>query len=45
MRVHMAYATDIGRRKNNEDAVTIDERLGLAVVADGMGGYEGGRDR
>lgn len=38
----MAYATDVGRRKNNEDAVTIDERLGLAVVADGMGGYEGG---
>lgn len=38
----MAFATDIGRRKNNEDAVVIDERLGLAVVADGMGGYEGG---
>lgn len=42
MKVQMAFATDIGRRKNNEDAVVTDERLGLAVVADGMGGYEGG---
>jgi serine/threonine protein phosphatase PrpC len=31
-----------GRRSNNEDAVCIQPRLGLFVVADGMGGYEGG---
>ncbi len=33
-------ATDIGRiRAGNEDAFLIDESLGLAIVADGMGGH------
>jgi PPM family protein phosphatase len=31
-----------GRRTNNEDAVCARPELGLFVVADGMGGYEGG---
>jgi PPM family protein phosphatase len=31
-----------GRRSNNEDAVCARPELGLFVVADGMGGYEGG---
>jgi len=31
-----------GRRANNEDAVCARPELGLFVVADGMGGYEGG---
>ncbi|TSE33670.1 PP2C family protein-serine/threonine phosphatase [Tepidimonas charontis] len=38
-----ACATDVGRvRPNNEDAVLIDPELGLAVLADGMGGYQAG---
>lgn len=38
-----AFALSIaGRRPNNEDAVCIRPDLGLFVVADGMGGYEGG---
>ena len=36
-------ATDTGRaRSNNEDAVTFDSLLGLAILADGMGGYNAG---
>lgn len=36
-------ATDVGRlRHNNEDAVAVDPALGLAVLADGMGGYQAG---
>lgn len=36
-------ASDAGRvRSGNEDAITWDEGLGLALLADGMGGYEGG---
>ena len=31
-----------GRRTNNEDAICVRPDLGLFVVADGMGGYEGG---
>lgn len=31
-----------GRRPHNEDAVCVRPDLGLFVVADGMGGYEGG---
>lgn len=37
------YAMSVaGRRANNEDAVCAQPELGLFVVADGMGGYEGG---
>lgn len=36
-----AYTTT-GRRNNNEDALCVDPGLGLYLVADGMGGYEGG---
>ena len=35
-------ATHQGRRSNNEDALGVDPALGLFVVADGMGGYDGG---
>jgi protein phosphatase len=36
-------ATDTGRaRSNNEDAVALDEAASLAVLADGMGGYNAG---
>jgi PPM family protein phosphatase len=36
-------ATDTGRaRSNNEDALTIDEGTSMAVLADGMGGYNAG---
>lgn len=34
--------THVGRRPNNEDAFAAIERFGLALIADGMGGYEGG---
>lgn len=35
--------TDTGRaRDNNEDSVAVDEATGLAVLADGMGGYNAG---
>ena len=34
--------THVGRRSNNEDSVLAAPELGLFVVADGMGGYEGG---
>ncbi len=35
--------TDIGLlRKNNEDSVAFDTASGVAVLADGMGGYNGG---
>ncbi len=35
--------TDCGRqRENNEDALLVDEAHGLAVLADGMGGYNAG---
>ncbi|MEN6586709.1 MAG: Stp1/IreP family PP2C-type Ser/Thr phosphatase [Sulfuricella sp.] len=38
-----AGSSDIGRvRQGNEDAIAWDETLGLALLADGMGGYEGG---
>lgn len=39
----IAGSTDAGRiRADNEDAITWDENMGLALLADGMGGYEGG---
>lgn len=35
--------TDVGRlRQHNEDKVEIDTKLGLAVLADGMGGHKAG---
>ena len=38
-----AAVTDPGRvRANNEDAIAVDASLGLAILADGMGGYNGG---
>ncbi|MEO8698683.1 MAG: protein phosphatase 2C domain-containing protein [Kofleriaceae bacterium] len=38
-----AFALTVaGRRSNNEDAVCIRPDLGLFVVADGLGGYDGG---
>src|SRR5687767_1276931 len=38
-----AAATDVGRlRDHNEDALLVDEELGLFVVADGMGGRAAG---
>ncbi len=41
--VEIAGVTDVGQhRKRNEDAVDWDMNLGLAMVADGMGGNQGG---
>ncbi len=41
--VRMAGATHPGRvREHNEDAIGWDEELGLAVVADGVGGHQAG---
>lgn len=42
MKLSISAVTNTGRRQNNQDAFLIDESLGLVVVADGMGGYEGG---
>lgn len=39
----MASATDVGRvRAHNEDSIAADPDLGLATLADGMGGYNAG---
>src|SRR4051812_19081175 len=41
--IEIAAFTDRGRvRKRNEDAFAADAGLGLAVVADGMGGHPAG---
>jgi len=43
MRLEFSALTDIGRlRANNEDAVMVDAEHGLALLADGMGGYNAG---
>ncbi len=42
MKLSITAVSDIGRRQSNQDAFLVDESLGLVVVADGMGGYEGG---
>ncbi|MDR0250651.1 MAG: protein phosphatase 2C domain-containing protein [Burkholderiales bacterium] len=39
----MACQTDSGQvRDHNEDVVLVNERIGLALLADGMGGYSAG---
>nr|WP_205074051.1 Stp1/IreP family PP2C-type Ser/Thr phosphatase [Parvibium lacunae] len=39
----IAYATDSGKlRPHNEDSVAISTEYGLAILADGMGGYNAG---
>jgi serine/threonine protein phosphatase PrpC len=41
--VQIAGVTDVGRvRRRNEDAIDWDRQLGLVMVADGMGGSQGG---
>jgi serine/threonine protein phosphatase PrpC len=42
MIITAAGASVTGKRERNEDAFCIDAALGLYVVADGLGGYEGG---
>lgn len=44
MRILTAYKSDIGRneKRQNEDYIWVDEKLGLYIVADGMGGQEAG---
>ena len=43
MNLEYFCATDTGRaRSNNEDSVTLDQTSALAVLADGMGGYNAG---
>lgn len=42
MRIDSAGWTHVGRRSHNEDAWRARADLGLFVVADGLGGYEGG---
>lgn len=42
MKTKCAGKSVTGRRNNNQDAFCIDQRWGLYVVADGMGGYQGG---
>lgn len=43
MKLEFFSATDTGRaRSNNEDSITLDESCALAVLADGMGGYNAG---
>ncbi len=43
MTFELHAAVDPGRaRSNNEDAIATDEAVGLAVLADGMGGYNAG---
>ncbi len=42
MQLEAFAVTSTGRRSDNQDAVCARPDLGLFVVADGMGGYEGG---
>ena len=43
MTIELHAAVDPGRaRSNNEDSVTTDDAVALAVLADGMGGYNAG---
>ncbi|MBI5638498.1 MAG: Stp1/IreP family PP2C-type Ser/Thr phosphatase [Nitrospinae bacterium] len=43
MKTSHCSLTDVGlRRQNNEDFLLVDERLGLFLLADGMGGHNAG---
>jgi protein phosphatase len=43
MRLVIGAATDVGRvRDGNEDALLVDDAMGLVAVADGMGGHRAG---
>jgi serine/threonine protein phosphatase PrpC len=42
MHLQITAASHVGRRPSNQDAFAIEEAIGLAVVADGMGGHPGG---
>ena len=43
MKYEFAALTDVGRmRQNNEDSVAYTIETGVAVLADGMGGYNAG---
>ena len=43
MQLEIASYSDTGqKRKHNEDMLTIDDKLGLVAVADGMGGCQAG---
>jgi serine/threonine protein phosphatase PrpC len=42
MKLDSSALTITGRRASNQDAICARPELGLFVVADGMGGYEGG---
>jgi serine/threonine protein phosphatase PrpC len=45
MRFQSWCVTDKGRkRESNQDSYLIDERLGVFIVADGVGGHTGGED-
>ena len=42
-KIEIASVTDVGRkRSHNEDSIASDSALGVAVLADGMGGYKAG---
>ena len=43
MQIKVAGLTDVGlKRDNNQDHMLVDEELSLFIVADGMGGHQGG---
>ena len=43
MKLTVYSATDIGLvRKNNQDSILVDKEHGIFIVADGMGGHQGG---